>query len=149
MQKEVIDYGMLQRNLDRVIGLIGLPRVNSMICSFIDNSSIQTSEIEKLKLITAYVISQSIIIFDLDESQFYESKVDEYREARMACYHLLAKYTKSTHGKIGERFGRKKHNVRYAYEKCEEMLSIPEYYKSFIEKYECLENQLIVFLAKF
>ncbi len=144
-----VNYTTLQQSLDVVLGKIGLPKTVKLLCSFISNSSLSTTQVEKLKLVTTYIISQAIVIFDLNEEEFYDSRIPEYREARMACYHLLKKYTDSSYSKIGERFGLKKRQVLYYHQKCEEMLSISQYYKAFTAKYKDLEELTIEFIAKF
>lgn len=149
MSANPINYNTLQSSIDEVVGKIGLTRTVGLLNSFISNSSISSDESEKLKLITTYIIAQAIVIFDLEEEDFYRSKIPEYREARMACYYLLKKYTACSHARIGKRFDLTKRNVLYYTQKCEEMLSIPQYYKSFISKLQQLDNLTVEFLAKF
>lgn len=144
-----MNYHTLQTSIDEVVGKIGLARTIRLLSSFIKNSSIESSESEKLKLITTYIIAQAIAIFDLEEDQFYSSKIPEYREARMGCFYLLKKYTHCSHARIGERFGLTKRNVLYYIQKCDEMLSIPQFYKGFIHKFEQLDNRTVEFLSKF
>ena len=142
------DYLTLQKRLDAVIGKIGLSKTIQLIEGFIDNSSIKVNEVEKFKLITAYIISQTIDIFDLKEDQFYTSKIREYRDGRMACFHLLKHYTDCSYAKIGEAFNQKKRNILYFCQKCDEMLSIPQFYRVFTDRYMSLENRVISFIAK-
>ena len=88
----VTDFQRLQQSLERVVNKIGVQRTTELLESFDNNSSTTSNELGKVKLITTYVISQSILLFDLDESQFYTSDIREYREARMACYHIIHKF---------------------------------------------------------
>lgn len=149
MEANQVNYNTLQSSIDKVVGKIGLARTIRLLTSFISNSAIPSTESEKLNLLTTYIVAQTIVIFDLKEDQFYESAIPEYREARMACYYMLKKYTGCSHAWIGDRFGLTKRNVLYYTQKCDEMLTIPQYYKSFCIKLEQLDNRTVEFLSKF
>lgn len=142
------DYTTLQQKLDLVIGKIGLCRTIQLIGSFIDNSSITVDKTEKFKLISRYIIAQSIEVFDLKSDDFYTNKIQEYRDARMSCFRLLRTYTDCSYAKIGEEFGQKKRNIIYYYQKCEETLSVPDFYPVFVQRYKELEQRVISFIAK-
>jgi len=144
----IIDYTKLQQKLDWVIGKIGLCRTIKLIEGFISNTSLGINDSEKFKLIATYIIDQSIQIFDLKAENFYKSKIREYRDARMACYHLLKLYTDCSYAKIGESFDQRKRNVLYYCQKCDEQLSIPQFYEVFAHRYQLLENRTIEFIAK-
>lgn len=143
-----LNYSTLQENLDEVIGKIGLCRTIELVKSFINNCSIDVNETEKFKLIAAYIISQTIDVFDLNEKEFYTSRIREYREARMACFHLLKQYTDCSYAKIGEPFQQKKRNIIYFCQKCNDMLSIPEFFEVFVNRYKTLENRIMLFISK-
>lgn len=138
----------LQAVLERVVGKLGMEKTAQLLESFDNNSSLNMDELEKVKLLTAFIISQSISIFNLEESEFYSSEIREYREARMVCYHILHIYTKCSYAKIGEIFGRKKRNVLYFCQKCRELLSVPQFYREFVEKHEQLDKCTIEFIGK-
>ena len=142
------NYSTLQEQLDVVIGKIGLCRTIQLVGSFIDNSSITVDETEKFKLISRYIIAQSIEVFDLKSDEFYTNKIQEYKDARMACFRLLRTYTDCSYAKIGEAFGQKKRNIIYYYQKCEDMLSVPNFYLVFVGRYKELEQRVIQFIAK-
>ncbi|PHN08689.1 hypothetical protein [Flavilitoribacter nigricans] len=144
----ISNYLTLQKNLDEVIGKIGLCRTIELVKSFIDNSSIGVNETEKFKLIATYIIAQTIRSFDLKEDDFYTSKIREYRDARMACFHLLKRYTDCSYAKIGEAFEQKKRNILYFCQKCDEMLSIPDFYPVFTSRYKRVEDQVLLFISK-
>lgn len=148
MKKEQPDYSDLQQSVDTLIGKFGLIKTIEVINNLTGNTQLQSSDTQKVKLLLVFVISQSIEIFNLQESQFKESTVQEYRDARMACYFLLKKYTDTSYAKIGENFGQSKRAVMYNYHKCDEILSIPQFYKPFVERYKMLENNVINFIAK-
>jgi chromosomal replication initiation ATPase DnaA len=144
----VLNYSTLQTKLDTVIGKIGLKKTIQLVENFMDNSSLDVQETEKFKLISSFIISKSIQVFDLKEDQFYDSKIREYREARMACFHLLKKYTDCSYARIGEVFEQKKRNVLYFHQKCEEQLSVPAFFEVFASRYKKLEDYTIGFIAK-
>lgn len=148
LQSTTLNYSTLQENLDEVIGKIGLCRTIELIKSFINNCSIDVNETEKFKLIATYIISQTIEIFDLNEKEFYTSRIREYREARMACFHLLKQYTDCSYAKIGESFHQKKRNIIYFCQKCDDMLSIPTFFEVFVNRYKTLENRIMLFISK-
>ncbi|GAA0892606.1 hypothetical protein GCM10009122_22850 [Fulvivirga kasyanovii] len=141
-------YMLLQKSLDKVLGKIGVDNTIELLESFIDNSSMETHDMEKTTLITQYIITCSIAVFNLDREQFYSSTVREYREARMVTYYLLRKYTEGSFRKIGELFNQKKRNIIYFCRKCADMLSIPQYNETFNERYITIEKQTIAFISK-
>lgn len=141
-------YVDLQRSIDALVGRHGLERAIHIIEHFSRGAKIPVSKNHRIKLITDYIVSQCIDIFDVDAASFHTSTVAEYREARMACYHLIKKLTDISYGRIAERFGWPLHTVYYFYHKCDEMLSIPQFYKSFAEKYNSLEQSAIGFISQ-
>lgn len=148
MKKEQPDYSDLQQSVDTLIGKFGLVKTIEVINNLSGNAQLKSSDTQKVKLLVVYIISQSIQIFDLQEPEFYTSTIQEYRDARMACYFLLKKYTDTSYAKIGESFKQSKRAVMYNYHKCDEILSIPQFYKPFVEKFKILENNIINFIAK-
>lgn len=148
MKKTAYNYNDLQQGIDALLGKFGLQKTIEVIQSLSSNTQLTASDQDKSKLLIVFIISQSIEIFDLKEEKFYESTVQEYREARMCCYYLLKKYTDCSYAKIGESFKQSKRAILYNYHKCDEILSIPQFYKSFVEKFKSLENNTINFIAK-
>ena len=143
-----LNYADLQKSVDELVGKFGLEKSVEIINSFSRNSEIGRKEIRKLKLVKDYIIAETILIFDLDEKKFFASEIREYREARMACYHLLNKYTENSHSKIAETFGKKRGSALYFIHKCNSILSIPQFYPSFVEHYKSLESSTIHFISK-
>ncbi|TGV03596.1 hypothetical protein [Flavivirga rizhaonensis] len=148
MKRTVYDYHDLQQSIDTLIGKFGLNKTIEVIDNLSGNTELQSKDSEKVKLLLVFIISQAIEVFNLQEEHFYSSTIQEYREARMACYYLLKKYTKTSYAKIGENFKQSKRAILYNYHKCDEILSIPQYYKTFVEKFKTLENNTINFIAK-
>ena len=148
MKNTESNYHDLQERIDILIGKFGLHKTIEVIDSLTNNTALTTKDKEKTKLLLIFLISQSIEVFDLKEENFYSSPVQEYREARMSCYFLLKKYTDNSYAKIGESFKQSKRAILYHYHKCDEILSIPQFYKPFVEKFKILENNTINFIAK-
>jgi len=140
-------YTDLQKNVDELVGRYGLQKAVTILANFSSNTKIKVSNPQKLRLITDYIVAKCITIFDIEEEQLNNSTIREYREARMACYHVLSKYTDMSYARIAERFGWKYHNVFYFYHKCEEILSLPTYYKNFVTMYKALELSAINFIS--
>ncbi|MDW3191939.1 MAG: hypothetical protein R8G66_06230 [Cytophagales bacterium] len=142
------NYESLQRQIDVVIGKIGLHNTIFLLSTFIDETSIPVEQTQRLQMISQYLITRAIDVFELKEKMFFTSAIQEYREARMACYHLIKKYTGVSYSKIAEDFGLTKRNVLYNCNKCEERLSVPYYYQSFVDKYAILEKSIIKITSK-
>ncbi len=142
-----VSYADLQRGIDELVGRHGLAKAVQIVRHFSGNTRLPVSKNHRLKLIKEYIVSQCIDVFDLDASLFNTSTVREYREARMACYHLLKKFTGSSYAQIGQHFGWRMHTVYYFCQKCDEILSIPQYYKSFTDRYRSLEGSTLYFLS--
>ncbi len=148
MKESIPNYHDLQNSIDTLVGKFGLKKAIEVVESLSNNTQLITNDSEKFKLLFVYIISQSIEVFQLEEATFYTSTIKEYREARMACYLILKKYTGNSFGIIGEHFGQSKRAVMYHYHKCDEILSIPQYYKDFVQKFKILEDGVINFIAK-
>lgn len=142
------DLEHLTRNVNGLVQTFGVKGSNLILYTLIKNVKIPVADDHRLKLITDYIISQCISLFDLDATQFNSCTIREYREARMACYHLLKKYTGSSYARIGQRFGWKFHTIFYFCQKCDEILSLPQFYKSFTDKYNSLEGSTINFISQ-
>lgn len=142
------DYNDLQRCLDKVVGKLGLQKTIRLLDSFIDNAAITLPENSRFRLLTEYVISCAIKVFDLKAEEFFTSRKLEYREARMVCYSLIKKYTDSTYPKIAELFGQNERRVLYFTVKVQDRLSLPEYYREFIIRHDAVERKVIEFIGK-
>jgi chromosomal replication initiation ATPase DnaA len=141
-------YHDLQNIIDRIIGKIGLSNTIVLLEQVIQEGSVSIAGGEKNKLISAYLVSRCLTTFDLIDSEFNHSTVREYREARMACFHLLKKYTEASYAYIAQQFDQKKRNVLYSCQKCDDMLSVPQFHRSFIERYQALERNILEFIPK-
>ena len=142
------DYGKLQNQIDLVIGKIGLKNTLFLLEGVLDSSGIPVTENQQFQLISQYLITECIKVFELKEQLFFTSSIQEYREARMISFHLLKKYSEASYAKIGENLGLTKRTVLYNHNKCAERLSVPFYYKVFVNKYETLEKCLLLFISK-
>jgi predicted DNA-binding protein YlxM (UPF0122 family) len=142
------NYNELQKNLDLVIGKIGVNKTIRLLEGFLGVTSDGTAQKDKVELITTFIITRSISRFNLDMEEFYSCPLREYREGRMTCYHLIKKYTDLTFAKIAEDFNTKKRNVIYSFQKCEDMLSVPQFHKAFTDRYTHVEQDTLDFVTK-
>ena len=142
------NYSKLQASIDEVIGKIGLDKTILLLNSFISNTAVSQSDGEKIKMITQYLISIAIKVFDLREDLFYISAIREYRDARMCCFHLLRKYTEDTYPKIGLNFKCSARIVMYGCVTVEDRLYVPQGNGKFVANYGLLESKLIEFIGK-
>ena len=142
-----VSYSDLQESVDALVLEFGLERAVSMIKGLSHSSKIIRKAVGRYELIKDYVIGEAILIFELDKKHFFKANFREYRQARMVCYHILSKYIKDSHSQIATAFDRKRGSVFYYIHKCEEILSLPEYYKDFLEKYKALESLTLSFIS--
>ncbi|MCB0374789.1 MAG: hypothetical protein KDD04_02610 [Sinomicrobium sp.] len=140
-------YAALQEGVDNLVLEFGLPQAIRMIDGLYRNTTIIHKAARRYELIKDYIIGEAVLIFDLDEKDLFKNNIRECREARMACYHILSKYVKDSHSGIASAFGRKRSSVLYFIHKCNEILSLPENYKGFLEKYKALESATIRFIT--
>lgn len=145
--KQPVSYSDLQHSVDALVGRFGLETTVEIINHFSRSTRIGGKKMRRLKLLRDFIISETIAIFDLDEQQFFTSEVTEYRSGRMVCYHLLDKYTHTSHARIAEVFGKKRGSAWYFINKCNEILTIPQYYPGFVQKYKAVESSTIHFMT--
>ena len=146
-----ITYTDLQKIVDEMVGKHGLQDTVTILQVFAHNSKLNVSEKGyKLKKITDHVIEQSILLFDLKKTPFYTSTIPEYRQARMACFHILKEYTGSSYAKIGEHFNRSLDSIYYYYHECQQILDSRHLnlHKDFVDKYSHLQKSTINFIAE-
>ena len=141
------DYDDLQYHIDRVVGKIGLQKTIILLRSFVEKTQLKPSK-NNGPLLYAFLKKEAIALFDISEEGFCSNSTTEYREARMACYHLYHKYTDYSYSKVAQVFDTGKRNIIYYKQKVDERLTIPQYYKSFMERYEKLEEKTIQFISK-
>jgi hypothetical protein len=141
-------YIQLQASIDEVVGKIGLNKTICLLNSFISNTSVSQNDGEKIKMITHYLVSVAIKVFDLRDDIFYVSAVREYRDARMCCFHLLRKYTEDTYPKIGLNFNCSARIVMYGCITVDDRLAVPKGNGKFVANHGLLESKLIEFIGK-
>jgi hypothetical protein len=141
-------YTELQLSIDKVIGKIGVERTIHLLDCFIQNTTITQNEQEKIKMISQYLISLAIKVFELNESIFFSSSVTEYRDARYCCFHLLRKYTKDSYPKIALMYSSSSRIVMYGFTVTEDRLNFPKVHSKFTRNYALLESKLIEFISK-
>ncbi len=142
------DLQRLQEAVNNIVSKVGVEKAVHLFEGIYNNTALSVDKIEKVKYITGFIISQSIAIFNLQEDEFLTSEILEYRQARMACYHLIKQYTDISYAKIGEMFGRKKRSIMYFHNKAKELLSVPQFYRGFSEKHQLLDKATLEFIGK-
>jgi hypothetical protein len=147
-EQEAFDYFKLQRSLDKIIDKVGLQRTVWLLENFSNNMTIKIGEHQKIKLVMQFVINAAIQIFELDPKLFFICDIREYRDARMACYHLLRKYTGDTYARIGLAFQCGERAVSYGSTITEQRLEVPRSHKSFVSRYGQMESQILEFIGK-
>jgi hypothetical protein len=149
-QSDELTYSDLQSVVDGVIGKIGLKNTIQLLRKAIEERPLPvlTSEGSKVKLVSSYIVLRCQEVFNLREKQFFVSKIQEYKEGRMACFHLVKKYTKATNPMVAEQFNTTRRTVLYFNRRCIETLSLPEFNRGFVQKFNELENCIIEFMAK-
>lgn len=141
------NYAELQKGIDALIGRFGLTNTIKMISQLTSNGRIKKPNQQKIELLSTFIISESKEIFKWDERDKNGIKKKNYKDAKMACYHLLNKYSQMSYREIGSTFGQGKTAANYHIKKCEERLSIPKFYGSFVAQYNLLEQNIIYFIA--
>lgn len=142
------DYTQLQETIDKVIGKIGHTRTKQLLDGFLDHTTIAKDNQETVKLVSQYLVSAAINVFELQQEHFYASTVRQYRDARICCFHLLRKYTEDTFSKIGLFFDCDKRTVMYGFQSVENRLSMPQGNLTFHANYKVMESKLLQFIGK-
>lgn len=138
----------LQQVVNDLVHQVGLPQAVQLLEGLCDQTTFSVNAMEKTRCIYGFIMARSIQVFDLEEPKFLTSEVAEYRQARMACYHLIKRYANISYTRIGELFGRNKRSVMYFHQKAEELLSVPKFYRGFTERHGILEKATLTFMAK-
>ncbi len=141
-------YTDLQTNLDALIGKLGILKTSYIIeqLSEVSATAVQKGK-QKPVYLVPFVMAQSRRLFEVEEGKWGVPTNSGYKDARMACYHLLRIYSNLTYRQIGKPFSQGKRAVIYHHRKCEEMVSIPQFHKPFVQRYKNLEQRIIHFLA--
>ncbi|WP_299243075.1 hypothetical protein [uncultured Aquimarina sp.] len=138
-------YADLQKGIDKLIHKFGVTKSAKLVNELLGYTSFRKNEKYKEQLIVAFITSESQQLFGCKGSLKENSK--EFKDARIAAYHLIKEYTGLSYKQLGKRFGQSKRAVIHHYNKCEELLSIPEFHKKFVETYQILEGRTIQFIA--
>ncbi|WP_025741929.1 hypothetical protein [Aquimarina pacifica] len=138
----------LQEEIQALIQEFGMTSSIQMIRVLAKSAQRPLNRKQKAQMLTAYIISESQRQFSCEEigSKIPVSK--EFNDARMAAYYMIRKYQKMSHEKMGRPFGQSKRAVIHHYNKCKELLTVPQYYKEFMQRFNALEKSIIHFIAK-
>ncbi|TPN87149.1 hypothetical protein [Aquimarina algicola] len=142
------EYSDLQQSIDKLIGKFGMQKAINIIRQLSGTIKVRKNKTQRLKLITVFVISEAFKIFEVEHKEVNGKITKEYKEARMASYHLINQYTRLSYNEIGKYFDQGKFGAYYHIKNCKEILSIPQFNKPFVGRYETLEENLIQFIAQ-
>ena len=143
----VSDYSELQFRIDSLLGKIGLEKTLHLLSSYLGETHIKQSNLSQLDTMRVFLVEQCAKVFQIDKEKFFSSRVQEYCEARMICYHLLKKYTDVSLIGLSKNLKKNRKVVQYTLERTTDRLSVPKYYHAFVEKYDLIESNLVVFLS--
>ena len=148
MRMPAPDYHRLQQSLDKVLGKLGLEQTIRLLDNLIVEARSGKKKKQRNSLIEACLKDAAVEAFDLEEEQFFSSKEREYREARMACYHLLKKYLDYSYPRIAKKYDLSERMALYYCKKVEEeLLDLPGCHPVFTARYREMEAQLLQFIA--
>ena len=144
------DFQQLNVVLDDLVKKFGVRRTVVLLKNVGSNTSLTINHVKKMESIKNYLVTKSIDIFHLERDEFYTNESADYRQARMACYHLFSVYTNCNQNNIGKVFnGRSKRSIQYFCLKCKECLEVPQFNTEFIEKYNRLDKSILAFIGTF
>ncbi|WP_024772921.1 hypothetical protein [Aquimarina macrocephali] len=142
------EYSDLQQGIDKLVGKFGVPKTIKIIRQLSGTTKVRKHKNQRIKLITAFVTSEAFKIFEVEHKELNGKLTKQFKEARMASYHILNQFTRLSYNEIGKYFDQGKFGAYYHIKRCKETLSIPQFNKSFVGRYETLEENLIQFIAK-
>lgn len=142
------NYKDLQQGIDKLIGKFGIKKAIRILRQLSGTSLVKEHSQQQLELITVFVVSEACKVFEVDKKEKEGKLTKEFKQARMAGYHLLSQYTRLSYPELGKHFGQGKFGAYYHIRKCREILSIPQFNKPFVERYKLIEENLIQFMAK-
>ena len=138
---------LLNHRLSEVIGTLGFEQTISLLERLMGNVQTAYADSSRIQLITDYLHAQCLQVYALREEDFFEGASLEYREGRMACYHLLRKYTQCSFDQVAACFGVTKRQVMYGCRKFEDYQSVAHLKPPALVPYTRLEADLIQFLT--
>ncbi len=148
IQKKGKPYADLQLGVDRLISKFGISKTLRIMDHLLGNRTLQTSKKQKAQVLTAFIISESKRLYGCEEESLCNENSKEFREARMVAYYLIKKYTNMSYQELGKQFGQSKRAAIHHYQKCKDVLSIPQFHKDFVAIYDVLEENILQFIAK-
>ncbi len=141
------ELGNIQQLVNGIVQKLGANKAVALLESIYHHQQTGASELQRERLLIDFIKAKAIVVFNLREEHLYDSNIIEYRDARMACYHLLKTHTTLSYPMIGQLFRQKKRSVMHYYHKAEAFIQAPAYYQSFYKKYQQLHNNLLDFIT--
>ncbi len=102
----------------------------------------------RYKIMSEFLHLETLKTFDLSMDEYNQNRSKSAREARWALVHVLRSFTRLSHRRVGQLLSLSYRASRYAYEKCEELISVGKFEKDFNARYQELEEKLVAFIAK-
>ena len=143
-----VSFQYLLSKVDAVVNKIGLARTLTLLETIQNNAQIDGQNLNRLKCVANYLAGRCIDIYTLEPKKFTTHSGVHYREARMACYHLLISYTQASYSQVARALEVQNYQVKYGYNKYQEYLEIPQHYPKIIQQYRQLEHELTTFLSQ-
>ncbi|MAQ76892.1 MAG: hypothetical protein CL613_11255 [Aquimarina sp.] len=147
-KKKEHSYSELQREIDKLITKFGMTKAITIVHHLSGEPRSVKNEKQKVQLLVTFITTESRRLFGCEVSVTDHENTKECLDARMTTYHLIKTYTDLSYSQIGKRFGQSKRAVIHHHNKCKDVLSIPQFHKSFMSTYHLLERNVIQFLAK-
>ena len=134
--------------VQEIVDTIGYSKAVKLLKSFQNNSDVTYKTPSKAKTQITFLKSKVIELFSLNEDDFLESKITEYKDARRICIHIMKKHSTLSYGKLGEYFGMSERQIKYRVCEVDKMLSVKRFYPEFTDNYSTIEGKFNEFKAK-
>lgn len=134
--------------LEAFVNRYGLSKATDLLDMLMEEAPTGIPSAQKVKLFYEFLQLEALNTFDIENNEFEEARLPLAKEARWSIIHLMKVYTQSSYQRIGKFINMKPRAVRYARQKCDELLEVPKFEKAFNERYMELEEKLVAFMAK-
>jgi hypothetical protein len=112
------------------------------------NENVRNSTNSRNRLMSNFLILEALDTFDIDMDQYEDNKLKLAKEARWAVIHLYKNFSQLSFNKIGKILEITPRAARYAHEKCNELIEVGKFEKTFNDRYVELEEKLVAFIAR-
>ncbi len=147
-QKNNGSYADLQKGIDLLIRKFGVSKAAIIVKQITGTTTLKRNEKQKVQLLVTFIVSESRRLYDCNGLKIDQESSKEFKESRMAAYHLTKKYTAMSYQQLGKPFDQSKRAVIHHYNKCKDLLSTPQFNKDFVARYKILEENILQFITK-